>query len=185
MSNENETEDGSPDFQAEVESFVEGVAGLFDSLKDIFVKSKEEVVRGAQLGKVRIDVYQLRKDREHFLQRLGEEAYDLLVAGELEHEGLSKAFGRIRDVDAKIVEHEEEIARIAEEQAASDAVAAAASEAANDGGQAPQGPSVAEEASDADEPAAEAPGADEPAADEPAAEEDAPATKKPRRKKKD
>ena len=178
MSDENETEDGSPDFQAEVESFVEGVAGLFDSLKDIFVKSKEEVVRGAQLGKVRIDVYQLRKDREHFLQRLGEEAYDLLVAGELDHEGLQKAYRRIRDVDAQIVEHEEEISRIAEEQAAADAAAAAANGPANDAGAAP-----GEAEGAAEEPAADA--AEEPAAEEPAAEEEPPVPKKPRRKKKD
>ena len=59
-------------------SFIEGAAGLFGNLKEIFLKSKDEVARGAQLGKVRIDVFQLRKDREHFMQRLGEEAYELL-----------------------------------------------------------------------------------------------------------
>ncbi len=136
MSKDDEQEPEAPDFQAEVESFVEGVAGLFDSLKDIFVKSKEEVVRGAALGKVRIDVYQLRKDREHFLQRLGEEAYDLLVAGEIAHPSLDKAFGRIQGVDRQIVEHEEEIARIAAEQAAAseraDAAGAANEEPAGD-----------------------------------------------------
>lgn len=114
-----EPEDGeSREFAAEMESFVEGVAGLFDNLKEIFVKSKEEVVRGAQLGKVRIDVFQLRKDREHFMQRLGEECYDLLVAGTIEHEDLIRPFEKIRALDARIVEYEEEIAQLAAEQAA-------------------------------------------------------------------
>lgn len=163
MSETEQSDETPPEFGAEVESLVEGVAGLFDSLKDIFVKSKEEVVRGAQLGKVRIDVFQLRKDREHFLQRLGEEAYDLLVSGELEHEALAKVYGRIQDVDQQIVEYEEEIARIAAEQAA--ATAAAEEDGAN------------EEPGEAAGEAAEA-------AEEPAAEEEAPAPKKASRKKK-
>jgi hypothetical protein len=173
MSEENESEEGTPDFQAEVESFVEGVAGLFDSLKDIFVKSKEEVVRGAALGKVRIDVYQLRKDREHFMQRLGEEAYDLLVAGDIAHDGLARVFEKIQGVDQQIVEYEEEIARIAEEQAAAAAAAAASDEAANDSGDAPA-------TAEADAPASEEAPEDEPP-DEP---DDKPAKKKGKGKKK-
>jgi hypothetical protein len=105
------------DFNAEMENLVEGAAGLFESLRDIFMKSKQEVVRGAKLGKVRIDVFQLRKDREHFLQRLGEEVYELLQSGEIAHDDLVKPFGKLSALDEKIAEYETEMAKIAEEVA--------------------------------------------------------------------
>jgi hypothetical protein len=99
--------------QDEIESFVEGAAGLFDSLKDIFVKSREEVVRGARLGKVRLDVYQLRKDREQLLQRLGVAAYELLVAGSLAHPDLAGVFHELGDLDVRIAAGEAEISDLA------------------------------------------------------------------------
>ena len=105
------------DFNAEMENLVEGAAGLFESLRDIFLKSKQEVVRGAKLGKVRIDVFQLRKDREHFLQRLGEEAYELLQAKQIGHADLEKPFAKLAALDDKIAEYETEMAKIAEEVA--------------------------------------------------------------------
>ncbi len=41
------------DFNAEMENLVEGAAGLFDSLRDIFVKSKQEVVISLQFASQR------------------------------------------------------------------------------------------------------------------------------------
>ena len=120
--NSNET----PDLQAEMDAFIEGAAGLFGNLKEIFLKSKEEVARGAQIGKVRIDVFQLRKDREHFMQRLGEEAYDLLQREELAHADLEKPYAKVLELDERIVAVESEIEALVEEQQA-------ASEAANEG----------------------------------------------------
>jgi hypothetical protein len=120
--NSNET----PDLQAEMDAFIEGAAGLFGNLKEIFLKSKEEVARGAQIGKVRIDVFQLRKDREHFMQRLGEETYDLLQREELAHADLEKPYAKVLELDERIVAVESEIEALVEEQQA-------ASEAANEG----------------------------------------------------
>lgn len=121
--NANET----PDLQAEMDAFIEGAAGLFGNLKEIFLKSKDEVARGAQLGKVRIDVFQLRKDREHFMQRLGEETYELLQREELAHGDLEKPYAKVLELDERIVAVEAEIEALVEEQQA-------ASEAANEGG---------------------------------------------------
>ncbi len=90
------------DFQAELEAIVEGAAGLFGSLKDVFAKSRDEVVRSAQLGKVRIDAFQLQRDREHLLQRLGEEAFVLIAGGDLSHPALEKAFQKIQALDAEV-----------------------------------------------------------------------------------
>jgi len=120
--NANET----PDLQAEMDAFIEGAAGLFGNLKEIFLKSKDEVARGAQLGKVRIDVFQLRKDREHFMQRLGEETYELLQREELAHADLEKPYAKVLELDERIVAVEAEIEALVEEQQA-------ASEAANEG----------------------------------------------------
>jgi hypothetical protein len=156
MSEDNEpTEDNDAsepvDFNAEMESLVEGAAGLFDSLKDIFLKSKQEVVRGAKLGKVRIDVFQLRKDREHFLQRLGEEAYELMQSEDIAHDDLSKPFAKLQALDEKIAEYEAEMAKIAEEVAEQ----AQAAEADLDTWAADQGLAPANEAEAPPEPKAE------------------------------
>ena len=118
------------DLQAEMDALIEGAAGLFGNLKEIFLKSKDEVARGAQLGKVRIDVFQLRKDREHFLQRLGEEAYDLMVRGDVEHADLTKPFAKVKAIDDRIEAVEAQIEGLVEEQEAA-RQAAADSDAAN------------------------------------------------------
>jgi hypothetical protein len=158
-------EDKGPgaEFQEEIDAFLEGASGLFESLKDIFAKSKEEIVRGARQGKVRIDVYQLRKDREHFLQRLGEQVYALMVDGALSHDDLQATFVKVQALDEQIATSEEEIERLEAESEAARAEAGLG-EAANE----------AAEAEVVEEPAA--------AAEEPAAAE-APAPKKATKKK--
>jgi len=123
MSEPDETPGPPSEFQEEIDAFVEGAAGLFDSLKDIFAKSKEEIVRGAQQGKVRIDVYQLRKDREHFLQRLGEEVYARMVAGDIDHDSLRPSFEKIQALDTQIAQSEEEIDRLEAESSSARAEA--------------------------------------------------------------
>jgi len=130
----------APDLQAEMDAFIEGAAGLFGNLKEIFLKSKDEVARGAQLGKVRIDVFQLRKDREHFMQRLGEEVYDLLQREEIAHSDLEKPYAKVLELDERIVAVEAEIEEVVEEREV--AAAAAAAEAA-------EAAEVAEAANDA------------------------------------
>lgn len=108
-----EPEEKAPSaLQDEIEAFVEGAAGLFDSLKDIFARSREEVVRGARLGKVRLDVYQLRKDREHKLQKLGEAAYALLIGGALRHPELVELFEELAGLDDRIAVGEAEISEL-------------------------------------------------------------------------
>ena len=116
-----------PEFQKEVDAFVEGAAGLLGGLRDIFLKSKDEVVKGASLGKTRIELFQLRKDREALMQRLGEQAHALMVDGGLKHPDLSNAFGKIRDVDQRIEDFEAEAAEI--ERTAGEGLTRAAREA--------------------------------------------------------
>ena len=108
--------------QDEIGAFVEGAAGLFDSLKDIFLRSREEVVRGARLGKVRLEVYQQRKDREQKLQRLGALAYELLVSDAISHPDLVDVFEELAELDEKIAVGEAEISELAPAEEESEGV---------------------------------------------------------------
>jgi outer membrane biosynthesis protein TonB len=115
QTDQDDDQTSSSALQEEIEAFVEGATGLFDSLKDIFARSREEVVRGARLGKVRLDVYQLRKDREQGLQKLGEAAYELLQAGAIGHASLAEQLAALQEIDAKIAVADEEISELAPE----------------------------------------------------------------------
>lgn len=117
------TDDGKDDggqinLQEEVDAFVEGAAGLFDSLRDVFSKSREDILRGARMGKARIDVYQLRKDRELLLQQLGEETWALLASGALAHGGLAETAAKISSVDSQIDAFEAELGDLGAESPA-------------------------------------------------------------------
>ena len=177
MTDETET-DSKGDFQKEVEGIMEGAAGLFGTLREIFDKSRDEISRASRLGKTRIDLFQLEKDREHFLQRLGEECYELIQAGTIAHDDLNGPYEKLQVLDERKAEYEAEVERIAAEQAASEAAKA---EAANDPVQelAANEPDVA--ATDAAEvaaPEAEATPEPEPAKKKPARK---PAKKKPKK----
>jgi len=161
MSDETSGSDGKQDFSKEVDALVEGAAGLFSNLKEIFEKSRDEIARASRLGKTRLDLLQLTKDREHFLQQLGEEALRLIEAGEITDEAALALAEKIAALDAKKAEYEAEVAKVAEEQAAAEAANDAGDDAGDDG---------------ADEAEAEA--------EEPAAEEPAPKPKKKSSKKK-
>jgi len=176
MSDETGTEDKG-DFQKEVEGIMEGAAGLFGTLREIFDKSRDEIARASRLGKTRIDLFQLEKDREHFLQRLGEECYELIKAGTIEHEDLAGHYEKLQLLDERKAEYEAEVERIAAEQAAAEAAKEAANEPteASDDAEAP-----AEAPEDSEAPAEVA----EAAAPEPEAAPKKKAKKKATRKPK-
>lgn len=166
MSDETSGSDSKQDFSKEVDALVEGAAGLFSNLKEIFEKSRDEIARASRLGKTRLDLLQLEKDREHFLQQLGAEAQRLIKAGEINDEAALALSVKIDALDEKKAAYEAEVAKVAEEQAAAEA-------AANDAGAEDAGGDEADEGADA---------ADD--GDEPAAKEPAPKAKKKGSKKK-
>lgn len=88
------------------DEFREATQNLFEGLRDIFKRSAEEVVAGAKMTKTRIDIYQLRRDRDHFLMRLGEVAYDLLDEGAIRHPELEQPYRRVRAIEDKITDYE-------------------------------------------------------------------------------
>ena len=112
---------GGKDFKAEMESLVEGAQGLFGTLKEIFDKSRDEIARASRLGKTRIDLFQLDKDREHVMQELGQVTFRLMKAGTLAHDDLRESYEKLQTLAARRAEFEAEIERVAEEQAAAEA----------------------------------------------------------------
>jgi outer membrane biosynthesis protein TonB len=91
------------------DQFMEFTQNLVDSVREVFRRSADEVVAGAKVTRARIDVFQLRRDRDHFLMRLGEEAYRLIEAGQLSHPELDESAGRVRTIDDKVREFEADI----------------------------------------------------------------------------
>ncbi len=91
------------------EQFREMTQNIFDSLRDLVRKSADEVVAGAKVTRSRIDIFQLRRDRDHFLMRLGQSAYTLLSEGGVTHPDLEQAYQRVRTIEEKIAEYEREI----------------------------------------------------------------------------
>ncbi len=183
MSDETGDEKGT-DFQKEVEGIMEGAAGLFGTLREIFDKSRDEIARASRLGKTRIDLFQLEKDREHFLQRLGEECFELMKGGTIAHEDLNGPYEKLTVLDERKAEYEAEVERIATEQAA-----AQEQKAANEASDVVDGELVdAEAADEAPEPEASEPAPVEAEAEvEPAptpAKKKAP-KRKPKKPKKD
>ena len=170
------------DFKAEVDALVEGAAGLFTNLREIFEKSREEITRASRLGKTRLDLLQLEKDREHFLGKLGEITLGLMSDGTITHDSLSEWADKITALDARKAQYDAEIAKVAEEQAS----AKAGEAAANDTSPETTSGNAAEEAHSDVEPIAVKPAAKKPAAKKPAAKKPAakkPSTKKPAAKK--
>ncbi len=124
--------DRGNDFKKEVDALVEGATGLFSNLREIFEKSRDEITRASRLGKTRLDLLQLEKDREHFLQRLGEITLGLMKNGIVAHDSLTEIAEKIEALDARKAEYEEEVARVAEEQAEAQANKTVTADAANE-----------------------------------------------------
>lgn len=175
-----------PDFKAEVDALVEGAAGLFTNLREIFEKSRDEITRASRLGKTRLDLLQLEKDREHFLRKLGEITLGLMKDGTLAHDSLNEWSDKIKALDERKTQYDAEIAEVAEEQASAQVNEASA----NDGSPAGTAESTVEEAHADVEPitakpapkkktTAKKPVAKKPAAKKPAAKK--PAAKKPKK----
>lgn len=68
----------------------------------LLFRGREGLGRAARRSRVRLELRQLARDREHFWMRLGKTAYNLAEAGEIDHPALRKAISRIDELDARI-----------------------------------------------------------------------------------
>ncbi len=75
----------------------------------LFDRGRRELERAASTTRVRLDLRQLRKDREAMYQKLGREVRSLLEGGEIQHPGLQRGVERIAELDRKITQVESDM----------------------------------------------------------------------------
>ena len=78
-------------------------------LGGVMDRGKRELERMASGTRVRLDLRQLRKDRDVMYQKLGRETRALLEGGEIQHPGLARGLERILELDRKITAVEAEM----------------------------------------------------------------------------
>lgn len=75
-------------------------------VRSLLARGRSRIGQAAERGRQRLELRQLRADRDHFWMRLGKTAYHLVEAGELDHPALRKAMERIDAIEAEIASHE-------------------------------------------------------------------------------
>jgi hypothetical protein len=97
---------------------------FWDTAATYLKKAKEEVVRSSRIGKIRLDIARLKKQRKDLLSKFGEKAYELLSAGELSAGALEELKAQVDEKNALVAAKEAEIEAItAEEEAEAEAEA--------------------------------------------------------------
>ncbi len=71
-------------------------------MRRLLSRGREQLGKAADRGRTRLELRQLRSDRDHFWIRLGKTAYRLVESGEIDHPALQKAIARIDELEARI-----------------------------------------------------------------------------------
>jgi hypothetical protein len=83
-----------------------GATPVGDAVKEMFrvvaQRGREGVERVAADSRVRLELRQLKKDRDALYEKLGREVVRLVEAGEVDHPGLRKGAGRVAEILARI-----------------------------------------------------------------------------------
>lgn len=93
-------------------------SALLGLARVVFRQGRVRAKQAAATGRVRLDLRQLRRDRDVMYQKLGREVVHLQEGGELQHPGLARGVERIREIEARIAEVEADLARQRAEDAA-------------------------------------------------------------------
>ena len=80
-----------------------------DLLGRLFRRGKVEMERATRQARERLTLRQLRSDRDRMYQKLGKETRHLLEGGEIEHPGLRRAVERIKELEVRIQEQEDQL----------------------------------------------------------------------------
>ncbi|MDP2312614.1 MAG: hypothetical protein Q8P41_06885 [Pseudomonadota bacterium] len=80
-----------------------------DLMGKLWRRGRVEMEKAARKGRERLELRQLRSDRDRMYQKLGKEARLLLEAGELDHPGLRRGVERIRELEARLLEAEDAV----------------------------------------------------------------------------
>lgn len=88
-----------PTVQAASSALTEALAGL---LRVALKRGGKEARKFADSSRVRLDLRQLKRDRDVMYQKLGREVRALVEGGEVVHPGLTRGVERIEELDARI-----------------------------------------------------------------------------------
>jgi len=80
-----------------------------DLLGRLWRRGRVEVEKAAKRGRERLTLRQLRTDLDRMYQKLGKEARHLLEGGELDHPGIRRGVERIRELEERIAEAEDQM----------------------------------------------------------------------------
>jgi hypothetical protein len=106
----------------EVDALRDEANELLGGLRQIFSASRDEIVRSAALGRLRVDIYQHKKERSALLLSLGDQVYAQVQSGALKLPGLTDLLASLEATDASIVATQTQIddGQIAAAQSAAD-----------------------------------------------------------------
>ncbi|MDA2915654.1 hypothetical protein MYX64_02245 [Nitrospinae bacterium AH_259_B05_G02_I21] len=96
---------------------VEDRRDFWDTAATYLKKAKDEVVRSSRVGKLRLDIARIRKQRKDLYAELGEKTYELLSAESLTSKALEEKKVSVDEKNALIAAKEAEIEAIAAEEA--------------------------------------------------------------------
>ena len=112
----------------------ESASILLNRLGAAFEKSRRELVKGARVGRLAMDIRGLEKDRAGLLQSLGEKCARALREGRVADPDLLAVLTRIDAVDQRITELEQQKEQVEEGLAESEGSEQNAPPASNEGG---------------------------------------------------
>ncbi len=72
-------------------------------------RSRIELERAARRGRDLLTLRQLRTDRDRMYQKIGKETRALLEAGELDHPGVRRGVDKVKELEIKIQEAEDQM----------------------------------------------------------------------------
>lgn len=91
---------------------------FWDTAATYLKKAKDEVVRSSRIGKIRLDIARVKKQRKDLLSEFGEKAYELIRDGKLTSEAMEELKVAVDEKNALIAAKEAEIEAITAEEAA-------------------------------------------------------------------
>lgn len=96
---------------------------FWDTAATYLKKAKDEVVRSSRVGKLRLDIARIKKQRKDLYTELGDKAYELLSTQSLAAEGLEELKVALDEKNALIAAKDAEIESVAAKEAEEEAKA--------------------------------------------------------------
>lgn len=109
MSDEKKGPGKTKGLKEEVDALRDEANELLGGLRQIFSASRDEIVRSAALGRLRVDIYQHKKERSALLLSLGEQVFAQVQSEALKLRGVTGLLASLEAIDASIVATQKQI----------------------------------------------------------------------------